>query len=145
MTSATTSSSTWSRALTLLLRFSGAVLVLAFAATLLPGNWMAATHQWLGMGEFPRSPVVDYLARSVAALYGFHGVLILLVAGDPARYQRIIRYLGVMDIVFGLQMLAIDVHAGMPLIWTLVEGPSLVAMGAVVLLLQSRAAGETVR
>ena len=44
-----------------------------------------------------------------------------------------------MDIVFGLQMLAIDLHAGMPLMWTLVEGPSLVAMGVLVLSLLRRA------
>ena len=128
------------RALILVLRFSGVVLLLAFAAVLLPAHWMAATHEWIGMGTFPRSPVVDYLARSSAALYGFHGVLILLIAGEPDRYHRIVRYLGLMDIAFGLMILAIDLHAGMPWLWTLVEGPSLVMMGVLVLFLQSRAA-----
>lgn len=125
--------------LTLLLRFSGAVLLLAFLAVLLPGEWMAATHVWLGMGEFPRAPVVDYLARSVAALYGFHGVLMLLIAGEPIYYQRIVRYCGLMDVVFGATMLAIDLNAGMPWLWTLVEGPSLMGMGVLVLFLATRA------
>lgn len=127
------------RALVLLLRLSGTVLVLAFGAVLLPADWMAATHHWLGMGEFPVAPLTDYLVRSVSALYGFHGVLVLIVAGEPLRYQRIIRYLGVMDIVFGLMMLAIDLHAGMPMIWTAVEGPPLMGAGVLVLFLLSRA------
>jgi hypothetical protein len=96
---------------------------------------MATTHQWLGMGEFPRTAVVDYLARSIAALYGFHGVLVLIVSRDPIRYRPIVRYLGVMDIVFGGLMIAIDVQAGMPVFWTVIEGPSLIGIGLVVLYL----------
>lgn len=126
------------RLLTLLLRFCGGVLLLAFAAMLLPTEWMSATHAWLGMGDFPRAPLTDYLVRSVAALYGFHGVLVLLVAGEPLRYSRIVRYLGVMDIVFGAMMVAIDLTAGMPLLWTISEGPPLIGTGIVVLYLLRR-------
>lgn len=126
-------------ALTLLLRVTGAVLVTAFGAVLLPTDWMTATHRWLGMGEFPDVPLTDYLVRSVSALYGFHGVLLFLVAGDPVRHLRIVRYVGVMDIVFGLMMLSIDLHAGMPIIWTMMEGPPLVGAGVFVLYLLGRA------
>ena len=55
------------RLLEVLLRAGGTILVTAFAAMLLPVDWMAATHEWLGLGAFPRAPVVDYLARSVSA------------------------------------------------------------------------------
>ena len=125
-----------------LLHFSGVVVLLAFPAVLLPADWMAATHRALGMGEFPRMPVVDYLARSIAALYGFHGVLLLLVSRDVVRYAPIVRYLGVMDIVFGLTMIAIDLNAGMPALWTMIEGPSLIGAGLLVLYL-SRGLSET--
>jgi hypothetical protein len=131
------------QALVWVLRISGAVLLLAFAAMFLPADWMAATHRWLGMGELPRAPVIVYLARSIAALYGFHGVLVLLVSRDPVRYRPVIRYLGVMDLIFGLMMLAIDLHSGMPAMWTAAEGPPLVAIGLLVLHL-SRAEGEGV-
>lgn len=131
---------THQRALVLVLRFSGAFLLLAFAAMLLPVDWMAATHRWLGMGEFPDSPLTSYLVRSVAALYGFHGVLVLIIAGDPVRYDRIVLYAGVMDVVFGLMMLAIDLHSGMPIMWSLIEGPSLVGMGLLVLWLRKYSA-----
>lgn len=127
------------RALVLFLRFGGVVLLLAFGAVLLPTDWMAAVHRWLGMGEFPDAPLTDYLVRSVAALYGFHGVLVLIVAGDPARYERIVLFLGAMDIVFGLMMVAIDLHAGMPIVWTALEGPPLVGVGVLLLYLRRRA------
>ena len=117
------------RLLRLVLRAGGTVLVLAFLAMLLPFDWMAATHAWLGMGELPRAPVVDYLARSVAALYGFHGILLFIVATDPEKYRTIVRYLVFMNIALGLMLLVIDVHAGLPLFWTLAEGPWLIGVG----------------
>ena len=121
-----------------LLRLAGGVLVTAFLAILLPVEWMASNHQSLGMGEFPRAPVVDYLARSVAALYGFHGVLVLLVSTDPARYRSIIWYLAAMNVLFGVILVAIDLHAGMPALWTALEGPSIAAFGIVIALLNRR-------
>jgi hypothetical protein len=123
------------RLLVFLLRLGGAFTVLAFLAMFLPVEWMASTHQWLGLGEFPRAPVVDYLARSVAALYGFHGVLLFIVARDPVRFAPIVRFVGVMNIAFGLMMTAIDVYAGLPSWWTLAEGPPIVGFGIAILLL----------
>lgn len=127
--------------LVFLLRLGGVVTCAAFLAVFLPVDWMAATHEWLGLGEFPRAPVVEYLARSIAALYGFHGVLLLIVARNPVRHRVIVRFIGVMNIVFGLLMTVIDVEAGMPALWTLAEGPPIIAFGAVVLYL-SRSPGE---
>ena len=127
------------RLLVLLLRLAGAFTASAFLAMLLPVDWMASTHRWLGLGELPRTPVVDYLARSVAALYGFHGVLLLLIARDPDRHASIVRYVGWVNICFGAMMTVIDVHAGMPWWWTFGEGPPIAAFGIVVLyLIRSR-------
>lgn len=107
----------------------------AFLAIFLPVDWMAATHQWLGLGEFPRAPIVDYLARSIAALYGFHGVLLLIVSGDPVRYRTIVSYVAAMNVLFGLIVLAIDLYAGLPMMWTLLEGPPITAFGIAIALL----------
>ena len=123
------------RLLVVLLRLAGGVTITAFLAMLLPTEWMAATHEWLGLGEFPRAPVVEYLARSIAALYGFHGVLLLLISRDPPRHRSVVRYVGAMNIIFGLMMVIIDLEAGMPMLWTLGEGPPIAAFGVVVLLL----------
>jgi hypothetical protein len=126
--------------LVLILRLDGAVTVLAFGAMLLPVSWMAEMHRSLGMGEFPQAPLTDYLIRSVSALYGFYGVLFLLVARDPLHHQRIVRFIGVAHIAFGVLILAIDWHAGLPTWWTMIEGLSLVGLGVAILYLLNRAA-----
>jgi hypothetical protein len=126
------------RLLAALLRLGGSFLLAAFLAMFLPVDWMAATHQWLGLGDFPRSAVVDYLARSIAALYGFHGVLMFVVARDLVRFAPVVRFIGIMNIALGVMLIAIDLQAGMPLWWTLGEGPPIIAFGVVVLLLNRR-------
>jgi hypothetical protein len=123
------------RLLVALLRLGGAVTVTAFLAMLLPVEWMTSAHRWLGLGEFPQSAVVDYLARSVAALYGFHGVLLFIIARDPERFATIVRYVAFMNIALGVVLVAIDAHAGLPWWWTWGEGPPIVAFGIVILLL----------
>ena len=124
--------STSRRWLVFLLRLGGVVTVTAFFAILLPVETMASIHESLGMGTFPRAPVVDYLARSIAALYGFHGVLLLIVARDPLKYRAIVWYVAAMNISFGIMLTAIDAHAGMPAFWTAGEGPPIIAFGLVV-------------
>jgi hypothetical protein len=126
------------RLLVLLLRVAGVITVTAFVAIFLPVEWMAASHQRLGLGEFPRTPVVDYLARSVAALYGFHGILILLVSTDPMKYRAIVSYIASMNVLFGVIVFAIDLHAGMPAYWTFGEGPPITAFGIVIAYLNSK-------
>jgi hypothetical protein len=124
--------------LVILLRLAGFVMVTAFLAALLPVDWMAATHAWLGLGELPRTPIVDYLARSIALLYGFHGVLVLIVSSDPVKYRTIVWYLAAMNTLFGAMILAIDIHAGLPAMWTLLEGPPVIAFGMIIGLLNRR-------
>lgn len=131
--------------LIVVLRIAGVVTLAAFPAMLLPEDWMAATHERLGLGVFPRAPVVDYLARSIAALYGFHGVLVLLVATDPVRYRAFVWYVAAMNIAFGTMLVAIDLYAGLPAYWTALEGPPIVAFGVVIALLNRRVAAMPTR
>jgi hypothetical protein len=126
------------RLLVVVLRVSAAGLMLAFLAVLLPVDWMAATHPRLGLGEFPRTPIVDYLTRSIAALYGFHGVFVWMVSLDPVRYSPFVWFAAIMNILFGAMMVAIDLHAGMPTLWTALEGPSIMAMGVAIAALAPR-------
>jgi hypothetical protein len=128
--------------LALVLRLNAVVLLLAFPMMLLPVEWMAATHRWLGLGEFPASPLVDYLTRSISFLYGFHGGLLLLVAHDLRRYRGVVVYVVVMGLAFGVSMIAVDLHAGVPLRWALCEGPSVIIM-ALILGLLLRAVPKT--
>jgi len=128
------------RLLVVLLRVAGVMLLTAFGAVFLPTGWMAATHRWLGLGDFPASSLVEYLTRSISALYAIKGGLYLLLSTDVRRYVTIIGYVAWSAIAFGLALIAIDVHAGLPWRWTLGEGPLILVIGIVFLGLSRRVA-----
>jgi hypothetical protein len=123
------------RLLIFFLRLGGVITTAAFLAIFLPVEWMADAHEWLGLGEFPRAPVVDYLARSIAVLYGFHGVLLFVVSSNVVRFRPIVLYIGTMNLLFGVFMTGIDLYAGMPSWWTLAEGPPIAGFGVAILYL----------
>src|SRR5579883_583396 len=87
----------------------------------MPSSWMAATHRWLGLGEMPTGPVVEYLARSLSAFYAVMGALCLVVAADLERYRPLVRFLGMAFALLSLVLLGVDVAAGMPWWWTASE------------------------
>ena len=119
--------------LKLVLRVGGCICLLAFLAVVMPTSWMETTHRWLGLGDFPDSALTQYLTRSIAALYGFHGVFMLILSTDTVRFRPLVRFLGWMEILFGLAVLMIDLHAGLPWWWVALEGPPVTALGVVVL------------
>jgi hypothetical protein len=122
--------------LVFILRVFGVMDLLALLAVFLPLEGMARTHAWLGLGELPREPIVGYLTRSASALYALHGAMILFISFDVSRYARLITFLAVAALVHGAIMFVIDLVVGMPVFWTLLEGPAFAATGAVVLWMQ---------
>ena len=124
--------------LTGLLRLGAMVLLLAFGAVFLPAAWMSSSHTALGLGAFPRSALVDYLTRSVSALYAIKGGLYLVLSTDVVRYAPVIGYVAWSTVGFGLLMLGVDLHAGMPWYWTWIEGPVVTIVGLVLVGLQRR-------
>lgn len=122
-------------ALRLLLRVGSVLLITAFAAVALPTGTMVEIHRWLGLGEMPTTPLVEYLTRSLSLFYGFHGVLLLLVSRDLVRFRPIVVYLGVINVVGGAVLFAIDLGAGLPAWWTWSEGPPLMVVGIAILYL----------
>jgi hypothetical protein len=126
----------------LLLRALGALDLLAILAVFMPTPLMAGIHEALGMGQFPQTAVVDYLARSAAVLYAVHGALIFFLSFDVRRYRKLIRFLAFCAIAQGFVMLGINVHAGMPRVWTLVEAVFYFVPAVVVLWLLDRSLRE---
>jgi hypothetical protein len=120
------------RWLRFLLYVAAIPLLCATLAIFLPTQWMAATHQWLGMGEFPNRPLTGYLTRSIAAVYTYHGAMLWLLAGDVRRFLPMIRLTGCCDTIFGATVLGIDLVVGMPWYWTAIEAPSLIVFGVVI-------------
>jgi hypothetical protein len=127
------------RILALVLRCFGGLDCLALAAVLMPHAWMAWGCSWSGLAEFPSAPLAGYLARSVSALYALHGATVVFLSFDVVRYRPLIRFLAQVALLHGGIMLVIDVFAGMPWWWQLIEGPLIAASGVVVLLLLKRA------
>jgi hypothetical protein len=64
--------------------------------------------------------------------------LLVFLASDVRRYLPVVRFLGMAGAVFGAVMLAIDCGVGMPLPWTVCEGPLVAALSAVILWLTGR-------
>jgi len=120
------------KVLVILLRVLGVSALFALVPVFMPLSWMAATHHWLGLGEMPTAPVVEYLARSVSAFYALFGALCLIVASDLERYRPVARFLGMAFVFTGLVLLNVDLNVGMPWWWTAFEGPSEVAVGALI-------------
>jgi hypothetical protein len=104
----------------------------------MPTTWIAATHRWLGLGDFPDAPITQYLARSVSALYAILGGLTIFVSTDVVRYAPVIRFFAYVTVAFGILLTGIDAVAGMPTYWTLFEGPTTVILGVVILVLVRR-------
>lgn len=132
----------YERVLVVLMRISAVVLLTALVPTVMPFAWMKEIHRWLGMGELPEGPIVGYLTRSLSAMYAMHGALVLFVSTDVRRFLPVVKCLAALGIVFGSGMLAIDVVVGMPLPWTVCEGPFVIVLGGVLLWLTGRIQGE---
>ena len=113
-------------------------MLTALVAVVMPFEWMNAIHRQVGLGELPHVPIVGYLTRSISTLYALHGALLVFMAGDVRRYLPVVRFLAVAGVVFGAMMLAIDCAVGMPLLWTIAEGPYVVLLSAVLLWFSGR-------
>ena len=121
--------------LKVVLLVDGIVCATAAFAVFMPLSWMASLTERMELGCLPPNPVVDYLARTTSAFYAMHGALELYASTDVRRHANIVRFLGVSSIVFGLCLLGIDAHAGLPWYWTPVEGPGIAFLGALFLVL----------
>ena len=121
------------KCLVLLLRVLGCTVCLAFFTMFLPLGWMAAIHAWLGLGTFPDGPIVEYLARSLSAMYAIHGGVVLLASTDVRRFAGLIVYVAVAGMLFGIAILVIDILSGLPAYWTIAEGPPVLVIGAAIL------------
>lgn len=123
--------------LAILIRFLGAIDLLAVTAVVMPRAWIEVAHASCGLGPLPDGPTIGYLARSASALYALHGVLVLYMSLDVPRYWDMIRVFASLAVFHGFIMFGIDLAEGMPTWWTAVEGPSFAATGAIVLVIQS--------
>jgi hypothetical protein len=108
------------RLLALLLRCVGSVALLAIVPLWMPRAWIEAAHWWFGLGEFPVSPIAEYLARSVSSLCAFYGGLLVALSFDVQRYGPLIRYQAMAIMALSACGVVVGRWAGMP--WWFVGG-----------------------
>ena len=88
-----------------LLRLIGLSAILAIFAVVMPFSWMRGIHECLGLGEMPEGPIVEYLARSLSALYALVGFVFWYVSYRVEEYLGFVRLLGIRFLVFGIVLL----------------------------------------
>jgi hypothetical protein len=129
------------RFLALVLRINAGILVLALLAVFLPHEWMAAVHRRLFLDDFPSTPLIGYMTRSLSALYGFVGLVLWYASLDVRRYRPLIAFQAWVTVIFGVLMIGIDLGVGMPWPWTVGEGVAVIGLGALMGWLAERARG----
>jgi hypothetical protein len=124
--------------LRLFLKVVGVVTLFAFAAAVMPAQWMEEIAGALGIEPFPRAPLTFYLARNLSLLYGFAGCLLLIVAADLSRYRPLVRMIAYGAILFGILQAIVDAQSGMPWWWTAYESVSSIIGGLIIWWLDHR-------
>jgi hypothetical protein len=130
------------KALSYLLVVMGALAALAVVPMLMPTDWMDATNDWLGLGPFPRSPLTEYLTRSLSALYALFGALTIYIGFHVHRYRDLIVLMGWLTILLGVFLTVLDFKIGLPAMWTWSEGPPTVVLGWAFIWLAQRVPGS---
>jgi hypothetical protein len=125
------------------LRVFGTLDLLALVAAVSPRPWIVVAHELCGLGPLPDGQVVGYLFRAASLVFALHGAVLWFVAGDVARYWRLIRFLAVLAIVHGAALVGIDGAEDMPGWWRWAEGPGFAATGVVLLWLQRTGGDRT--
>jgi len=133
------------RWLAVLLRVVGTAALLAIVPVFMPSDWIDRAHQALGFGPFPEAPTAEYLTRTTALFYVLAGVVQWWLSLDVRRFGTAIVALGIIMLASGMITLWIDLQAGLPPWWTMMDGPFGVALGTVYLVLQFRSRVEVVR
>ena len=123
------------RAIVVILRIIGIGGLFAIPAILLPFSWMNRIHEFLGLGELPDAPIVRYLARSLSAFYAIVSAMTLFISLDIRRNRSLVKVLAIMFAVAGVVLLGIDIESALPMSWTLCEGPPVIAVGVIILVL----------
>jgi hypothetical protein len=116
-----------------LLAAVGAVEILAFGPAVMPREWMNAGHEWLGLGDLSQAPAIEAVMRQVSFIYGLHGISLCVMATDVVRFRPLIVLMGVTSLIYGIVFLLSDMSLGLPRIWVIGNGGSVLLIGAILL------------
>ena len=81
----------------------------------MPTDSMADVNDWLGLEPLHRSPLTEYLTRSLSAIYALFGALTIYVSRDVRHHAGFVAFAGILVVLLGIFFTALDFWAGMPL------------------------------
>jgi len=120
------------------LRLLGTLDLLALLAVILPDRGIVALNDASGLAAFPDATIAWYLARSASLMYALYGALLWFLSTDVPRYLPVIRFLSYWAIGHGCVITGLDFAIGMPIWWSLTEGPVYALAGVLLLCLARR-------
>lgn len=132
------------RILAMFLRVVGVFTQLAFAAAVMPANWINKITDEMQLEPFPDTPLAFYLARHLSLLYGFVGIGLIVISYDLPKYRDLVSLLGFGTIGFGVLQAWIDHQSGMPIWWSAGESISTIIGGLMILWLDDRCGRESI-
>ena len=121
-----------------LLVVMGGLAATAVVPMVMPFSWMQSVNDSLGLEPLVDTPLMQYMTRSLSALYALLGVLTIYVGLDVRRYRRLILVMGWLTAILGLALTGIDFAIGMPPSWSWGEGPPTVLVAAAMIWLARR-------
>ncbi len=129
----------YERLLSAWLSLSGVVCASALVAVIMPREWHATAHAWLGLGEFPAAPIAEYLARGMSAMCAFYGFLLIFLARDVRGRAAVIRFQALALMGISLASTLALIPSGMPPWWIYGDAGAVWGFGLIVLALQAAA------
>ncbi len=121
----------------------GALAALAVIPIVMPFAWMQAGNTWLGLEPLERTPLAQYMTRSLSALYALFGALMIYLGLNVWSYHHLIVFFGFLTAILGVVLTGIDLAAGLPASWTWGEGPPTVLAGWAICWLARRVASDS--
>ncbi len=109
--------------------------LLAAVVIFLPMTLIYELTRHTGMEPLPAIPIADYLVRIAAAMYALFGGMLVFLSSDIVRYRPAVRFLGMLAIIHGGVVFAVDSVAGMPVWWRWSEGPVFGLIGVLLIIL----------
>jgi hypothetical protein len=107
-------------------RFTALLFLGAAPFVVGPTEWLHAGHRLMGLGDFPDNPLMQYLARSVSALYTALGALYMFLSCDLRRYFPVLQFNVLLKLSFTVTIVSLELWIPMSRIWIIADATGLV-------------------
>lgn len=90
--------------LKIMLWILGILFLVAFVESFLPWSILAALAEPFGLGALPENAAIAYIMRTLLLSVGLIGAFILVMAGKPKKYKKMITLVGIALVIMAVYM-----------------------------------------